>query len=238
MTGCNRKRRPVVLAVPDFHAPFGHRDAVAFLEELAGRVNPDVVVLMGDVADQHAFSRFPRNPSGMSGGHELRAARKQLAPLAKLFPKALVCWGNHDRRIYDRVVEVGIPEETIREMNDILEAPAGWKWADEWEVDGVLYEHGTQYTGKDGNKKAAEAAMGPVCIAHIHAHAGIYYKGNRRHLFWGFNTGCLIDHKAYAFAYAKRTPDKPVLGAGVIDAGIPRFVPMMLKTGGRWVGRL
>jgi hypothetical protein len=77
---------------------------------VAGQSKPTRVVFLGDIADQHALSRFTRDPSGLSAGHELRAARRQLAPLYDLFPVASVCWGNHDRRLYDRAAEVGIPD--------------------------------------------------------------------------------------------------------------------------------
>jgi predicted phosphodiesterase len=234
---CN-PARPVVLAIGDLHAPFMHQDAARFLAAVAGKTRPDLVVFLGDVADLHALSRFVRDPAGMSCGDEMKAARRQLRPIGELFPRALVCWGNHDRRIYDRAAEAGIPEDAIRGLGDILKTPAGWQWADEWEVGGVLYEHGTNWSGKDAHKKAATAAMSPVVIGHIHAHAGVSYIANRRHLFWGFYVGCLIDHKAYAFAYAKRTPDKPIIGVGIVDAGIPRFVPMPLNRGGRWTGKL
>jgi metallophosphoesterase superfamily enzyme len=215
-----------------------HPDTVRFLRAIVRAVRPSRVVLLGDIADQHALSRFVRNPSGLSSGHEFRETRRQLSPLYGLIPEAFVCWGNHDRRIYDRAAEAGIPEETIRSMGDILLHPNGWRWQDRWEFDGVVFEHGTGWTGEKAHVKAANANMGPTVIGHIHAHAGIAYVANRKHLFYGFNVGCLIDHEAYAFAYAKSIPTKPIIGVGVIENGIPRFVPMVLGRGGRWVGRL
>jgi hypothetical protein len=232
-----RSSRPTLL-VGDLHAPFMHRDAVRFLAAVKRQYRPAEVVFLGDVADQHALSRFVRDPSGLSAGHELKRARRQLAPLYDLFPEVKVCWGNHDRRIYDRAAEAGIPEETIRGMREILSHPDGWQWADEWEVGGVVCEHGTGFSGKDAHLKAAAANMQPTAIGHIHAHAGVGFVGNRRHLFWGFNVGCLIDHKAYAFAYAKRSPAKPIIGVGLVEGKVPRFVPMNLRRNGRWDGNL
>jgi len=231
-------KRSVILAVGDIHAPFMHRDAVAFLRAMSRELKPTQTILMGDVADQHCLSRFVRNPSGLSGGHEFKAARRQLAPLYDLFPKVAVCWGNHDRRLYDRAAEVGIPEETIQPMAGVLEHPDAWEWRDRWEFDGVTFEHGTGWSGAQAHVKAATANMGPVVIGHIHAHAGVAYIANRKHLFWGFNVGCLIDHESYAFAYAKSISSKPIVGVGVIENGVPRFVPMVLSRGGRWKGAL
>jgi hypothetical protein len=182
--------RSVVLAVGDLHAPFMHRDYPRFLRAVVGEFGPTRTVLLGDVVDLHALSRFTRNPSGLSAWDELKAARRQLAPLYDLFPDAAVCWGNHDTRIKDRAAEAGIPAEAVGGMDAILRHPTGWEWRDRWEVDGVTFEHGTGYTGKDAHVKAANANMGPTVIGHIHAHAGIAYVANRKHLFYGFNVGC------------------------------------------------
>lgn len=227
-----------VLAVGDLHAPFMHQDAVPFLRAVRKREQPSDVVFLGDIADQHALSRFTRDPSGYSMGHEFDAASDQLEPLYKLFPRAKVCWGNHDTRVYDRASEAGIPQFAIKGMSALIGSPRGWRWADEWRIDGVTYEHGTNWSGKDAHLKAANAGMCPTVIGHIHAHAGIAYVSNKKHLFWGFNVGCLIDGKQYAFHYAKRNPARPIIGVGLIDEGVPRFVPMLLNKRGRWIGRL
>jgi hypothetical protein len=231
-------KRSVVLGIGDLHSPFTHCDANDFLAKLKSKIRPTRTVFLGDISDQHAFSRFVRSPSGMSASFELSGAAEKLEPIYDLFPDASVCWGNHDERIYDRVEEAGVPRRLVRPMREILKHPPGWHWRDRWDIDGVTYEHGTGFTGKDAHIKAATGNMGPTVIAHIHAHAGIAYIANRKHLFWGFNVGCLIDNDAYAFAYAKRTVAKPIIGAGVIENGVPRFIPMLLNRSGRWVGSI
>lgn len=233
-----RRATETVLAVPDLHAPFMHRDAVPFLRAVLAEYAPTRAVYLGDVLDLHAASRFVRSPDGLSAAHELNAARRQLAPLYELTPDAAVLWGNHDRRILDRAAEAGLPAEVVAPMREVLKHPAGWEWHDRVEIDGVTYEHGDNWSGQYAHHKAAAANMAPIVIGHVHAHAGIAYTANRRHLFWGMNAGCLIDHQAYAFAYAKRNPAKPIVGCAVVERGIPRFVPMTLGRGGRWVGRL
>jgi hypothetical protein len=238
MPRCRARTAAVTLAVPDLHAPFMHKDAVRFLRAVAAEYRPADVVLLGDVLDLHALSRFTRSPDGKSASDELKAARRQLAPLYDLFPVARVCWGNHDRRVLDRAAEAGIPAEAVAPMGQLLGHPAGWRWADQHEVGGVLYEHGVNWSGKYAHHRAAAANMQATVMGHIHAHAGVHYIANRKHLIWGFNCGALIDHKAYAFAYARAAPDKPIIGCGIIEGKVPRFVPMNLSRGGRWVGRL
>jgi hypothetical protein len=227
-----------ILAIGDLHSPFMHRDAVRFLAALVEKYRPSRVVCLGDVADQHAFSRHPKDPAGYSGGDELKAARKQLRKLYEVIPDANVCEGNHDRRIYQRAEEVGIPVSALHDMNRILDCPAGWEWREHWEFDGVVYEHGDGFTGRDAHTKCAAGNMQNTVIGHIHAHAGIQWVANRKHLFFGFNVGCLIDHAAYAFAYARKTVAKPIIGAGIVVGGVPSFVPMNLSKGGRWRAHL
>ena len=131
-----------------------------------------------------------------------------------------------------------MPSELIKDFRDILQAPKSWKWADQWEVDGIMYEHGEAFSGQSAAIKSANANMQSTVIGHIHAFAGIQYSSNQKHLIFGFNVGCLIDKERYAFAYGKKIKAKPILGCGIIQNGIPMFIPMTLNKDGRWNGRL
>lgn len=228
---------PTDLVFTDPHAPFMHPDAVPFLSAVKKKYRPDNVICGGDVVDLHAFSRFKKDQDADNGSEEMKKAARQLKPLYRLFPDVRVCWGNHDRRIYDRAGEIGIPESAMKGIGSLVGAPAGWEWRTEWKLNGVIYEHGEQFTGRDAHLKAAAANMQHTVIGHVHAHAGIHYVANRRHLVWGFNAGCLIDRKRYAFKYAQKS-HKPIVGCGIIIDQVPQFVPMLLKSGGRWTGRL
>ena len=232
-------KRPeeIVLAIPDTQCPFHHRDSWDFLEWARDKFNPTKIVNMGDEVDFHALSDYDHDPDGRSAGDELAEAVKSLKPLYQLFPKVMSCISNHTSRPYRQALKAGIPSNMIRSYSEILQAPKGWQWADQWEIDGVLYEHGTAYSGRAGALKAAMGNMQSTCIGHLHSHAGIQYYANAKHLIFGFNTGCLIDKNAYAFNYGKTLTVKPILGCGIIEKGVPKFVPMLLKPNGRWIGR-
>lgn len=233
------KKGNVVLAIPDLHIPFQHKDAFAFLTAVKKKYAPDVVINMGDLEDWHSISMHDHDPDGLSPGEELKALRKAIRPLFKLFPKMLICTSNHGSLPLRRAFKYGLPAELIKSYCDIIEAPKGWSVADTWEIDDVIYEHGEAFAGQQGAIKSANANMQSTVIGHIHAFAGIQYSANQKHLIFGFNTGCLIDRAAYAFAYGKKIKAKPILGCGIIDKGIPTFLPMLLdsKTG-RWTGRV
>ncbi len=233
----NNKGKIRVLAIPDFHAPFEHPDAVEFLKWAKKKYAPDVVVDLGDEIDFHALSDYDTDPDGYSPGHELDKAIEHLQELYNLFPNVKVCTSNHTARPFKRAYKSGIPKAFIRDYREFLKAPIGWEWADKHEVDGIIYEHGEGMSGNQGAIKAAVGNMQSTVIGHLHSDAGIQYLANDKHLIYGFNVGCLLDRHAYSAAYGKHMKKKPILGVGIIDKGIPTFIPMILSSNGRWVKR-
>lgn len=231
------RKNITVLAIPDLHIPFHHRDAFRFLAAVKAKYSPQVIVNLGDLEDWHSISMHDHDPDGLSPGMELSELREKVKPLFKLFPKVLMCTSNHGSLPLRRAFKYGLPKELIKSYKDIINAPEGWEVADEWEVDGVIYEHGEAFAGQSGAIKSANANMQSTVIGHIHAFAGVQYSANQKHLIYGFNVGCLIDRERYAFAYGKKIKAKPILGCGIIKNGIPTFIPMILKKG-RWIGRL
>jgi hypothetical protein len=227
-----------VLVIPDLHVPFHHKDAYKFLKAIKKKYKPNYIVNLGDLEDWHSISMHDSDPDGLSAGDELKALRDGVKPFIKLFPKMKICTSNHGSLPFRRAFKYGMPSDLIKDYADILKAPPGWKWADQWEVDGVLYEHGDPFTGQNAALKCAEQNMQSTVIGHVHSFAGIQYSANSKHLIFGFNVGCLIDRDAYAFEYAKKIKRKPILGCGVVTDGIPMFIPMLLNSKGRWTGKL
>lgn len=231
-------KKKVILVIPDTQAPFEHKDAFDFLKAVKKRYEPNEVVHVGDEVDFHALGDWDHDPDGMSAGDELKSALKFMDKLYALFPKVKVCTSNHTARPFRKAFKHGIPKAFLRDYHEFLQAPKGWQWADKWEIDGIIFEHGEGQSGKDGAINAAKGNMQSTVIGHIHAFAGIQYAANPKFLYFGFNVGCLIDRHAYAFAYGKHMKNKPILGCGIIINGIPQFIPMELNKKGRWIGKL
>jgi len=227
-----------ILVIPDIQVPFMHKDAIKFLAAVKKKFNPNIVVQIGDLADQHHFSRYQNSTKGNGGKQEMEEASKQLEPLKKLFPKMYICWGNHDLRIFQKAAEVGIDESLMKSYEEMLDMPKGWEINDKWEFDGIIFEHGIGRSGSQGALKAAMANMQSTVIGHLHSHAGILYYANKKSLIYGFNVGALIDDRKYAFDYGRFTPGKSVLGCGIIINGLPVFIPMVIDKNHNWVGRL
>jgi hypothetical protein len=216
-----------VLVIPDLQVPFHHPYALTFLKEVRDYCKPDQVVCVGDEVDACALSNYPKDPDGLSAGHELRKTRRALKPFFKEFPNVKICNSNHQQRLYKRAFEAGIPRQLIVGYREYLNAPSGWTWADSWTVDGVLFEHGDRAAGIGVGPKLIDANHRSTVFGHHHSTAGLGYvrKGNLT-LFW-MNVGCLIDENTYAMSYAKMHRTKPILSCGLVDDGVPSLIPML-----------
>jgi hypothetical protein len=231
-------KKTTILALPDIHFPAHHPDLFRFLTAVKKKFKPTEVVCLGDEIDAAGLGDWDKDPDGASAGDELAKSIELLKVLYEIFPIVKVCVSNHTDRIYRKPFKAGIPKSLIKSYAEILQAPVGWRWADSWEIDGVIYEHGEGFSGKDGALKAAQANMQSTVIGHLHAYAGVQYYANSKHLIWGFNAGCLIDRHNPAFNYGKHIKAKPILGVGLIESGVPRFIPLTLNSNGRWNGKL
>ncbi len=227
-----------VLAIPDIHFPAHHPDTFSFLKAVKAKFKPNEVVCLGDEIDAAGLGEWDKDPDSLSPGDELKASVVLMKQLYAIFPTVKACVSNHTDRIYRKPFKAGIPKQLMKSYEEILEAPKGWKWAEQWEIDGVIYEHGEGFSGQQGALKAAVANMQPTVIGHLHSYAGIQYHANAKHLIWGFNAGCLIDRANRAFNYGKHIKAKPIIGVGIVENGVPRFIPMTLNRSGRWVGKL
>jgi hypothetical protein len=227
-----------VLVISDTQIPFQHRDYLRFLQAVAKKYSINKVVHIGDEVDFHAISDWEHDPDGLSPGDELKAAVRGLKHLYRAFPVASVCTSNHTARPLRRAKKYGLPRAFLKDYAEFLEAPKGWKWAESWEIDGVIYQHGEGYSGQLGALKAASDNSQSTVVGHIHSHAGILYSATPHYLIFGMNVGCLIDTHSYAFAYGKKFRNKPIISCGVVLDGRPVIVTMELDRRGRWTKKL
>ena len=229
------------LCISDLQVPAEHKDALNFVKAVDKHFFYNVhrhVICMGDEVDQHTLGKWPANPSGRSGGDELKEARHRLGYWFDAFPKVYVCTSNHTYRAWKKAFLLGIPAEFMRSVGEVYGAPIGWEWKDKWIHGGVCFEHGENVSGATAALNAAIQNQMSTVIGHQHSHPGITYRNSDSGQIFGMNTGCLIDVEQYNFDYGKNIRIKPTLGTGVIKNGIPYFIPMILTPGKRWVGSL
>jgi hypothetical protein len=233
----------LIFVIADNQEPFGHKDYLEFCKHVFEKYGQNVladqkrVVHAGDEVDQHSLGRWPSDPAGRSGGDELEEAKLKLRDWYKAFPRVSLCVSNHSFRAWKRAFQAGIPQQFLKEIGDVYDAPPGWKWADRWIIDGICFEHGENVSGETAALKAAKQNRMKTVIGHQHTHAGVIYSGSIHDEIWGLNVGCGIDVDAYAFRYGRALRNKPNLGCGVILEGVPFFIPMILDKHKRWIGK-
>jgi hypothetical protein len=219
------------LVIGDTHFPFCLPDYLEFTKQVQRRYDcDDHPIHIGDEIDAHALSYHEKDANGMSIFAEMEEAMEDMRKWYRAYPKVTVCVGNHSALPFRQANTAGIPKRWIKPYEQAWEAPTGWRWVIETIIDDVLYEHGTGASGKNAALGRAEKHRMRTVIGHTHTTAGAQFNASRRDLIWGLSVGCGIDHRAYAFAYAKENAAKPVIGCGVVAEGgrVPIFVPMDL----------
>lgn len=199
-----------VLVIGDIHEPFTLEGYREFCYETYKKYNITHVIFIGDVVDNHYASFHTPTPDGMGGGDELDLAIESIAEWVRLFPKADVILGNHDRIIMRKAFEGAVPRRWIMDYQDVLGAP-GWNFTDRAVYDGIQYIHGEGGTARARCKKDLMSTV----QGHLHQQAYTeHFVGANYHIF-GMQVGCGVDRKSYAMAYAKNHP-KPAIGVGVL----------------------
>lgn len=214
------------LVIPDLHAPYHHPRALRWLKQVAERWSIDQVVCIGDEADLYQLSQYHKRPDIPDLKQELKQLRRAVRQLASLFPVMLLCNSNHVERMKKRVIEAGLPAELLTSWADIIGAPAGWRWADRWVLDRVVYTHGSEFRAKTAARQALDLYRSNVVIGHLHQQAGVYYRKTTAGQLWCLQTGCLVNHRHPVYDYSRLHHDKPVLGCGIVKTGgVPIFLP-------------
>lgn len=217
-----------VLAFSDIHSPFGHPNFLRWLKEVQEEEQPDLIVLNGDAVDNYAWSSFSTDPDKQSQRPEYRAALKGLKGYYKAFPELKMVLGNHDRRPWRKARSAGISDDFMRTFKEIYKCPDGWDISDRHEIDGVLYDHGELIGGASGWQTAPLKYGQSIVFGHLHSVAGTrFYARPNGSIIFSLGLGCGMDIRAYAFEYAKNSPNMPVLSCGIIEDGVKAKVLTM-----------
>lgn len=227
-----------ILVISDMHHPYAHPDTVPFLKALKSKYKFDKVVCIGDEVDFHDMSFHDSDPNLDSAGVELDKAIKALQPIYTMFPKVDVVESNHGSMVLRKALVGKIPSKAIKSYNDTLDAPKGWKWTFDTivktPIGPVYFCH-----GKSGSPGKLASQYGMSCVqGHFHEKAQITYISTPEKLMFDCHTGCLADDKSRALGYNKVNPKRPIVSVVVILNGVPQIVPMVLRKGGRWTGKL
>ncbi|RTL05269.1 phosphoesterase [Candidatus Dependentiae bacterium] len=239
----NERPHDLVICISDFHSPYGSEDAVKFLDAIKSKYwkkakNP-IVVNTGDELDYHSISFHGADPALMSPSDELESAIKKLSPLYEIFPKMLLCESNHGSLVYRKQKFHGLPRSVFKSYREILGAPRGWKWADDWTLKIGREDYCYFHHSKSAEVLKTSQSMGMSCVSgHLHEKFSLSYWANPNNLYFAMQIGCLIDNESLAFAYNKVNLKRPIIGTGIIVDGSPLLIPMKKNHRGQWIGKL
>jgi hypothetical protein len=206
-------------------------DYPKFLEKIYAEWECNKVVFIGDVVSWDAISFHDKETALYNAHDEFKKARKQVAKLSALFPKAEMMIGNHDCLPARKAATVGVPEFALQSFNQLWDVK--WKVHPRFSrivIDGVIYAHGD--VGKGGMYAAVKNSRDnfqSYVQGHTHSEAGVWWTVNQQNRVFGMNVGCGADHEALAMHYGKKFNKKPILGCGVVlDGKQAFFEPMIL----------
>jgi hypothetical protein len=230
--------KDTILCIPDLHVPYHHPDAFAFLEALKDMYEPTMVVNLGDLMDFHNISFHDSDPDLYGAGDELEEAREYVAELEEIFPEMYIIGSNHGDLPLRKFVASGMPRGLLRSYNEIYEVGEGWTFIPDLTIEckgrdipDLYFAHGIR---KNALQVAQQRGQRFSC-GHFHESFELRYAGNPNSLIWAMMCGCLIDKRSLAFNYNKLNLNRPILGAAVIENGIPTLIPMLLAKDGRWI---
>jgi len=199
-----------VLVIGDLHEPFCLDSYLEFCREQQEKFNCGTVVFIGDVIDNCYSSYHDTDPDGMGAGQELDYAIQRIQDWYKVFPKAFVTIGNHDRMAYRKAFSGQLSKKWVRSLKEVLQTP-NWEFVEDVEIYNVMYIHGEAGTSKNKMKHHLQS----IVQGHHHTQGYIEYVAGNKNPIFGFQVGCGIDRDSYAMAYAKKGPN-PIISCGVV----------------------
>ncbi len=213
-----------VLVIGDIHEPFCLKDYLQFCRNKQEEFNCGTVVFIGDLIDAHYSSYHEAELDTYGANQEFDLAKEKIQEWYKVFPKAYVCLGNHDRIVSRKAKTAQISDRWIKSFSEALDTP-NWEYVMEIVINNVCYNHGE---GGEAARRMTTQLISQV-QGHLHAKFYIQYGVGARHKVFGAQVGCGIDRNSFAFAYGKNGP-KPVIGCLVVlkKGTLPILLPMDL----------
>ena len=199
-----------VLCIGDLHEPFCLDAYLDWCAKQYQIYQCNQVIFIGDIIDNHYSSYHETCADGMGGAEELELSIKRIARWHKVFPKATVIIGNHDRMIMRKSQTSAIPSKWIKSYKEVLEVPQ-WDFLERYELNDVQYIHGEAGTART----KCRADMMNTVQGHLHTQCYTENYVGAKYRIYGMQVGCGIDFKSYGMAYAK-AGKKPAIACGVI----------------------
>jgi predicted phosphodiesterase len=220
-----------VVALGDVHSPWNSKEAMSFIFDNIQKIKPDIICQLGDILDLVSFSTFPKKPlHKMSARDELTEgiaiAGEMWDVLRKKCPKAkmIQILGNHCVRLNKRILEKMPELHGLVDVGNLLSFPGVETvkdYSDFIVIDNVAYHHGWKSKPMEHARQFEMSAV----FGHTHR-AWIQWEPINGKLCFDMSVGYLADPQNNALQYRETKIHKWVHGIGVIDKGIPSYIPI------------
>lgn len=193
--------RLTVAFVSDVHFPFHDEKALRVFLDVVRDIQPEIIVLGGDIVDFYETSRFAKDPTRTHGlQDEIIAGRRFLKVLSEVCPNSRKIYmeGNHEYRL-ERYIKEQAPE-LVSLTDDILNVDALMhcsKYGVEYTRREIIIGNLTCIHGRHVSSHSAYTAkrnMDTMGVSNICGHIhriGIHCRTNWRDEMISIENGCL-----------------------------------------------
>lgn len=220
----------MIFVLGDMHLPYMDMNAISDVAEeidIAKDRGDDVtVVQIGDILDQRAWSKYPKDGESEHAQLEWDKAEQCMVQLHKMIPEMHIIFGNHDERVAKRAADAQLPRQLIKTLDRYFDFE-GWVWhtADTpLEIDGIYFIHGDTFPIPMPQSAALRLGQS-VCYGHTHQ-GGLAFVNTYKKRIFSMNVGWLGDERQSAFNYARKSPYRCWKGYGLIIDGTPHLIPL------------
>lgn len=222
------------LLIPDLQIPFEHEKALEFCTYLKRhyKIKDENVYNLGDEIDAYFGGMWEKScEAEHTANSEIDETIDKLKLWYDRFPVMSLCSSNHGNRWQRKAFAAGIPERFMRNYQEVIQSPSGWRWRKFWKVDAkhpFLLEHGDDWGGAHPHVTATLHSGMSFACGHFHSKQAITHIKTSHQTLWGAVCGSLIAFEKYAFNYARAAKLKPVIGAMIVgmDGKMPMWIPL------------
>lgn len=210
--------------ISDMHMPFHDREVWATKMAMIRFLQPENVVIVGDLLDCYAVSFFPKDPGRKTRIlDEISDALPCLDELESLrVPNVIVLEGNHEERLRRLVIgQVPALDGMVKTIPEILRIKErGWTWVPykhSFSIGAMRYSHDFSRFGINAARQALLDVGRNVTFGHSHR-LGIAYQGQIEddgHV--AMNVGWGGDFEQVDYAHRDRARRDWMHGCGIVD---------------------
>ncbi len=197
-----------VIAVSDWHVPFHDKEAIECFFKLIKDVQPEELILNGNMNDCSMFSAHPKKKEVALAFKTAREEREQWFPIAeklrKILPDTKIVYVGskcHEGwiEIASSLSDITIDDPTYEIPNWFHLKDYGIDYVEEhYDKNGFIFTHGTIARSESGSSARVELTTWGTSGASGHTHRlGAYYHSTRGVPSVWYEIGCMCQRKAW-----------------------------------------